>query len=107
VQKARASSLTYVEVEEIEDEDSAHNIAGRYSTISLAGLFEIPRTKKVNLTVTLRTFVFNWSFLRGGNRNLKTNSIYLFYEIVVNNPDGTPGDVVFMVLTRSAQSKDR
>ncbi|KAF8219691.1 hypothetical protein L208DRAFT_1338569 [Tricholoma matsutake] len=68
--KARARS---VEVEEIEDKDSACNIAARNNGISLASSFEIPGMK-------------------GTGRNLKKSPIYHFYEIVTNGLDGTPGD---------------
>ena len=34
-------------------------------------------------------FYCNWSLQKG---NMKQSPIYLFYEIVVNGPDGTPGD---------------
>ncbi|KAF8219965.1 hypothetical protein L208DRAFT_785578 [Tricholoma matsutake] len=68
--KARAHS---VEVEEIEDKDSARNIAARNNGISPGSSFEIPGTK-------------------GTGRKLKKSPIYHFYEIVTNGPDGTPGD---------------
>jgi hypothetical protein len=50
--KARASS---VEVEEIEDEDSARRINTRNSSVSPASSFEIPDTKKVT-RILYRTF---------------------------------------------------
>ena len=43
--KARAC---LVEVEEIEDKDSACNIAARNNSISLTSSFQIPGTKKVS-----------------------------------------------------------
>ena len=49
--KARASSVTSVEVEEIEDEDSA-------PTISPTGSFQIPGTKRVSLSVYYNGDVF-------------------------------------------------
>ncbi|KAF8801338.1 hypothetical protein BYT27DRAFT_7115152, partial [Phlegmacium glaucopus] len=65
--KARVRS---VEVEEIEDQDSMRNIAARNSAISPTHSFHIPDTKKVS----------------------HKSPIYLFYKIVTNGPDGTPGD---------------
>ncbi|KAF8808830.1 hypothetical protein BYT27DRAFT_7222707 [Phlegmacium glaucopus] len=70
--KARVRS---VKVEEIEDQDSTCNIAVRNSTISPTHSFHIPDTKK-----------------KGTGQNSKKSPIYLFYEIVTNGPDGTPGD---------------
>ncbi|KAF8813537.1 hypothetical protein BYT27DRAFT_7035532, partial [Phlegmacium glaucopus] len=64
-----------VEVEEIEDEDGSYNVAARNGSISSMSSFQIPNSKKV--------------FCKG---NTKRSPIYLFYEIVVNGPDGTLGD---------------
>ncbi|KAF8804688.1 hypothetical protein BYT27DRAFT_7300619 [Phlegmacium glaucopus] len=61
-----------VEVEEIEDEDSSHNIATWNGSISSMSSFQIPNSKKKG--------------------NTKQSLIYLFYEIVINGPDGTLGD---------------
>jgi hypothetical protein len=62
--KVRAHS---VEAEEIEDEDSTHNIAMQNSGISLTSSFEIPDTKKVSQVkscITSWTFLFNIGVFR-------------------------------------------
>ena len=85
--KVRACS---VEVEEIDDEDSTHNIATRNSGISPTSSFEIPNTKMVCYILHYGCFLFHWRSQKG--RNMKKSPIYLFYEVVTNGPNGTPGD---------------
>lgn len=68
VPKARACS---VEVEEIEDEDSARNINARNSGISPTSSFQISGTKKNS---------------KSAGRNVKRSLIHLFYKIVTNGP---------------------
>jgi hypothetical protein len=36
--------------------------------------------------------LFRWNFQASSSRNLKKNPIYLFYDIVINGPNNTPGD---------------
>lgn len=59
--KARVCS---VEVEEIEDEDSTHNITARNGGISSTSSFEIPNTKKVNYILHYGCFYFIGVFRR-------------------------------------------
>ncbi|KAH9160626.1 hypothetical protein EDB89DRAFT_871052 [Lactarius sanguifluus] len=66
--KARTCS---VRAEQVEDEDSLYSTATRNATISPMSSFPNP-TKKAGST--------------------KKSPIYLFYEIVANGADGTPGD---------------
>jgi hypothetical protein len=63
--RARACS---VEVEEIEDEDSAPNIAARNSSISPTGSFEITNTKKVNVFYIQVLDVFVSSMFSEGSK---------------------------------------
>jgi hypothetical protein len=80
-------------IEEIEDEDSPRNISARNSSFSSesTSCSQTPHLKKVHCR-NLLYIISLLSFIQNTSRNTKRSPIYLFYEIVTNGSNGTPGD---------------
>jgi hypothetical protein len=88
--KARARSI---EVEETEDNDTTGNITKRNASFNASITSISPESfhpKKVCSLFMLRDFISIRVSQKA--KNMKKSPIYLFYEIVTNGSDGTPGD---------------